>query len=88
MFCPNSDGSGPQLTLHQLVVERLAESTQLSKFEHGVTIPTHFIVKSVEETKRDFSRASVLANIDLIIQKEVKITGDILLWAIFLIWDA
>ena len=71
MFCPNPDGSGPQLTLHQLVVERLAETAQLTKFEHGLTVPTHFIVKSVEETSRDFSRAAVLANLDLILQREV-----------------
>jgi hypothetical protein len=71
MFCPNPDGSGPQLTLHQLVVERLSESAQMTKFDQGLTIPTHYIAKAVEETSRDFSRAAVLGNLDLILEREV-----------------
>ena len=71
MFCPSPDGSGPQLTLHQLVIERLAESTQHTSFEQGLTIPTQYIAKAVEDTSRDFSRAAVLGNLDLILEREV-----------------
>jgi hypothetical protein len=72
MFCPNPDGTGPQLTLHQLVIERLSESAQLAKIDHGLTIPTQYIAKAVEETSRDFSRAAVLGNLDLILEREVR----------------
>lgn len=70
MFGGSPDGSGPQLTLHQLVLELVGEPMEQA---HGMIIPTKLIAKAVESTNREFSRAAVLGNLDLILEREVSV---------------
>ena len=56
------------ISLRTLVNDILGDSAG----NQGVTITTKFISKAIESTHRNIARATILGNLDLILEKEVQ----------------
>ena len=69
---PPPQAECPPLTLRTLVIEMLGESATAS-IESGVTVTPQFIAKAIEASPRQIYRAAILANLDLILAKEIEV---------------
>ena len=65
---PPPPHSQEPISLRTLVNDILGDSAG----NRGVTITTKFISKAIESTHRNINRATILGNLDLILEKEVQ----------------